>query len=51
MVKENTTNVVKVLEDIGENCLKWFPDNQMKVNRDKYHVLLNNQGPNTTIKI
>ena len=50
MVKENTTNVIKVLEDIGENLIKWFSDNQMKLNTDKYHVLLNSHGPNT-IKI
>ena len=40
-VRENTLNVIKVLEDVGENLLKWFSDNQMK---------LNIQGSNT-IKI
>ena len=23
-VRENTTNVIKALEDIGENLIKWF---------------------------
>ena len=41
---------IKALEDIGENLIKWFSDNQMKLNTDKCHVLLNSQGPNT-IKI
>ena len=50
MVRENTTNVIKALEDIGENLIKWFSDNQMKLNTDKCHVLLNSQGPKT-IKI
>ena len=44
MVRENTTNVIKALEDIGENLIKWFSDNQMKLNTDKCHVLLNSQG-------
>ena len=24
--------------------LKWFPDNQMKVNGNKYHLITNNQS-------
>ena len=43
VVRENTTNVIKALEDIGENLIKWFSDNQMKINTDKWHVLLNSQ--------
>ena len=31
-VIENTTNAVKALEDIVENLIKWFSDNQMKLN-------------------
>ena len=50
VVRENTSNVIKALEDIGENLIKWFSDNQMKLNTDKCHVLLNSQGP-STIKI
>ena len=49
-VGENATNVIKALEDIGENLLKWFSDNPMKLNTDKCHVFLNSQGLNT-IKI
>ena len=45
VVRENTPNVTKALEDIGENLIKWFSDNQMKLNTDKCHVLLNSQGP------
>ena len=47
VVRENTTNVIKALEDIGENLIKGFSDSQMKLNTDKCHVLLNSQGPNT----
>ena len=50
VVRENTTNVSKALEDIAENPIKWFSDNQMKVNTDKCNVRLNSQGPKT-IKI
>ena len=50
VVRENTTNVIEALENIGENVIKRFSDNQMKLNTEKYHVLLNSQGPNT-IKI
>ena len=47
VVKENTTNVIKALEGIGENLIKRFSDNQLKLNTDKLFVLLNSQGPNT----
>ena len=50
VVRENKTNVMKAHEDIGENLIKWFSDNQMKLNTKKCHALLNSQGPNT-IKI
>ena len=49
-LRENTANFMKALEDIGENLIKWFSDNQMKLNTDKCHVLLNSQAPKT-IKI
>ena len=47
VVRKNTINVVKALEDIDETLIKWFSDNQVKLNTEKYHVLLNSQGPNT----
>ena len=50
VIRENTINVVKALEDIDGNLIKWFSDNQMKLNTDKCRVLFNSQGPNT-IKI
>ena len=31
VIRENTTNVIKSLEDIGENFMKWFSNNQMKL--------------------
>ena len=51
VVREKTTNVVKAPEDIGGNLIKWFSDNQMKLNTDTCHVLLNSQGPNTIKEI
>ena len=41
MVRDNTTNVIIALENIGENLVKWFSDNQMKINAYKCQVLLN----------
>ena len=41
------TNVIKVLEQIGENLVNWFLNNKMKLNTDKCHTLLNSQEPNT----
>ena len=43
--RENTTNIIKALEDIGENLIKWFSDTQMKLNTDNCYVLLNSEGP------
>ena len=51
MVRESITNVIITFEDIGENLIKWFSDNQMKLNTDKCHVLLNSQGPNTIFEL
>ena len=47
VVRENTTNFINAREDIGENLIKWFSDNQTKLNTGKCHVLLKSQGPNT----
>ena len=30
VVRDNTSNVIKVLEEIGENFIKWFSGNQIK---------------------
>ena len=45
VVRENTTNIIKALEDIGENLIKWFSDTQMKLNTDNCHVFLNSERP------
>ena len=47
VIRGNINNTIKALEDIGGNLIKWFLDNQMKLNTSKYNVLLNSQGPNT----
>ena len=51
VVREKTTNVIKAPEDIGENLIKWFSDNQMKLNTDINHVFLKSQGSNTIKEI
>ena len=39
--------MVKDLEEIGENFVNWFSNNEMKLNTHKCHLLLNSQEPNT----
>ena len=46
VIRDNTTNATQVLEEIGENLIKWFSNNQMKLNTDKCNALLHSQGPN-----
>ena len=43
VVRDNIKNVIKALEEIGENLLSWFSNNEMKLNTDKCHLLLNSQ--------
>ena len=45
-VTEKITIVVKALEDIGENLVKWFSDNQMESKYRHLMFFLNSQGPN-----
>ena len=44
-------NVLAELENVAEILLKWFKDNQMKANPDKYHLLVNNCKESCQIKI
>ena len=46
MVRDNITDVIKAIEEIVENLVNWFSNNEMK-NTDKYRLLLNNQESNT----
>ena len=41
------TGVIKALEGTGENLVIWFSNNQIELNTDKYHLLLNSQEPIT----
>ena len=46
VVRDNTADVIRALEEIGESLLNWFSNNEMKLNTDKCHLLLNSQEPN-----
>ena len=46
VVRDNIPDVISALEEIGEKLLIWFSDNQMKLNTDKCHLLLNTQDQN-----
>ena len=41
VVRDNIRDVISALEEIGEKLLIWFSDNQVKLNTDKSHLLLN----------
>ena len=46
MIRDNISDVISALEEIGEKLLIWFSYNQMKLNNDKFHLLLNMQDQN-----
>ena len=46
VVRHNIADVIKALEEIGESHVNWFSNNEMKLNTDKCHLLLNSQEPN-----
>ena len=47
VVRDNTADVIKILEEIRENLANWFSNNEMNLNNCKCHLLLNKQEPNT----
>ena len=47
VVGDNLGDVTKALKEVGENLLNWFSNNEIKVNTNKCHLLLNSQEPNT----
>ena len=38
---DNIADIIKALEKIEENLLRWFLNNEMKLNTDKCRLLLN----------
>ena len=44
------SDVLIKLENAAETLLKWFKDNKMKANPDKYHLLINNTKESFQIK-
>ena len=46
VVRDNIANFIKSLEEAGEKILNWFSNNEMKLNTNKCHLLLNSQEPN-----
>ena len=46
-VAENIKDVIRSLEEVGENLNTWFAVNQMKLNSDKCHLLLNTKEQST----
>ena len=46
VVRDNIADVIKALDEIGENLLNLFSNNEMKLNTNKCHLLLHCQEPN-----
>ena len=46
VIRGNITDVIKALDEIGENLVNWFSNNEMKLHTDNCHLLLNSQEPN-----
>ena len=45
--RDNIADVIKALEEIGENLQNWSLNNNMKLNNNKSHLLFNSQEPDT----
>ena len=46
VVRNNKTDVISALQEIAEKLLIWFSDNQIKLNTNKCHILLNAEDLN-----
>ena len=46
VIRDNITDVIKALAETGEKIISWFLNNQMNLDTDKCHLLLNSQEPN-----
>ena len=40
-VTDNIGDIIRSLEEVGENFITWFSDNQMKQNPDRCHQIIN----------
>ena len=47
VVRDNTADVMKALEEVGENLVNQVSNNEMNLNTDKCHLLWNSQEPKT----
>ena len=47
VVRDNRADVIKALEQIGENLVNWFSNNEMNLNTYNCYLFLNIQEPNT----
>ena len=46
VVRDNITDVIKALEEIVEKLVNRFSNNEMKLNANECHLILNSQEPN-----
>ena len=45
--RDNIADVIKALEEIGEDLGNWFSNNKMKLITNRSHLLFNSEEPNT----
>ena len=45
--RDNIADVIKALEETGEDLGNWFSNNKMKLITNRSHLLFNNEEPNT----
>ena len=43
VVADNISDIIRFLEEVGENVITWFFNNPMKLNPDKCHLLLSSK--------
>ena len=46
VIRDNIPDVFSASEEIDEELLIWFSDNQIKLNTDKWHLLMNTLDQN-----
>ena len=46
VIRDNIPDVISASEEIDEELLIWFSDNQIKLNTDKWHLLMNTLDQN-----
>ena len=44
VTSENLDKIIESLEEVSIKLFQWFPDNQMKANHDRSHIVVNGKN-------